>query len=291
MRKLKPREGKWFCHIHMAITRQSCLWAEGPQLTPIRNRTSLIYINRFICTQMYSAFRKQIFLVGLLYASLVPGAFSPSPAGPEFSNIGGHSIPQSWAYQFSFGSSGIRIYLMSFLYFLVISAHNCLFKIRNFCGLAVKDHSEPQTNNFLLIICLWILLSHTPAQPSLMLSAQLPRQAAAQRATQNFLIQLRTVNTLSSGDPETYLRRGIPTPIFFQVVSNLQTSGRLIPLPPVWHMNHPRGPGEHLHSVKTISIPLCSLHTAVILRIRKKLRAGENEFSLKLLLKCEWSTR
>lgn len=130
-------------------------------------------------------------------------------------------------------------------------------------------------------------LPHTPAQPSLMLSAQLLRQTAAHRATQNFLIQLGTVNALSSGDPKTYLKRGIPTPIFFQIVSNLQTSGRLIPLPPVRHMNHPRGPGEYLHSVKTISISLCSLYTAVILRISEKPLVGENEFYLKLLLKCK----
>lgn len=130
-------------------------------------------------------------------------------------------------------------------------------------------------------------LPHTPAQPSLMLSAQLLRQTAAHRATQSFLIQLGTVSTLSSGDPKTCLKRGIPTPTFFQIVSNLQTSGRLIPLPPFWHMNHPRGPDEHLHSVKTISISLCSLYTAVILRISKKLLVGENEFYLQLLLKCE----
>lgn len=101
-----------------------------------------------------------------------------SPGGPEVNNTGGHCGPQSRARPFRFGRSRIRIYLMNFLNILVISAHDDHLKVRNICGLAVKDHLEPQTNNFLLIICLGKLLSHTRAQLSLTLPEQLLRPTA-----------------------------------------------------------------------------------------------------------------
>lgn len=65
--------------------------------------------------------------VGLLCAGCVLGAV---PEGPGVSNIGGRRALQSHPHQFSFGRSRIRIYLMNFLSFLLISA--CLLKNKEF---------------------------------------------------------------------------------------------------------------------------------------------------------------
>lgn len=84
-------------------------------------------------------------------------------------------VPKAEPVNLALGGSRIRIYRMNFPSILVISAQGRFLKIRHFCGLAVKDHLEPQTNNILLIICLGQLLSHTPAQLSLTLPEQLLR--------------------------------------------------------------------------------------------------------------------
>lgn len=96
------------------------------------------------------------------------------------------------------------------------------------------------------------------------------------------------MNALFSGDPKTCLKSGISTPNFFQIVLDLQTSARLVvPLPQVRQMNLSRGPCADLVSVNAISISLCFLYPAEILRISKKLLVEENEFYQKLLIKCE----
>lgn len=54
------------------------------------------------------------------------------PSRRRISDIGGHCTPQRGAHQFSFGRTRIRIYLTNVLHFLVISAHDCLFKNKEF---------------------------------------------------------------------------------------------------------------------------------------------------------------
>lgn len=108
------------------------------------------------------------------------------------------------------------------------------------------------------------------------------------KGNRELLIQLRKVNTLFLGDPKIYLKSGISTPNFFQIVLDLQTSARLVvPLPQVRQTNPSRGPCADLVSVNAISISLCFFYPAEILRISKKVLVEENEFYHKLLIKCE----
>ena len=121
------------------------------------------------CTQIHWVALKLIFPVSSLGADLTLGL----PVQTPWSTTGGRSCPQSTA--ICHGGSRIRPCGPHFLSFPVISAHNCLFKNTGFLWSGSEDHSGPQTKNFLLIIFLGKALSHSPAKPRLMPSAQLLR--------------------------------------------------------------------------------------------------------------------
>lgn len=166
--------------------------------------------------------------------------------------------------------------------------------MRNFCGLAVTDHSEPQTNNFLLIICLGKLLSWPHSSPAELNALGTASEAhCCWKGNRELLNSAQKSENTLFGRSEDFSKEKYPYPTFsFRLCSLCPfilscETGILASARPT---NQSRGPrtAVYLHSANTANISLGSLSPAVILRMSKRLLLAEEDgFCLKLLLKCE----